>query len=551
MTTLDAPPAAAKRPGNLSLAHRGGIAALLIGVIHALYGLTPTAWEWTTMQDIPYILRRLDPTFNPHDFYTNAVVDTPRFGVYWLTRGFALFGIDWPGALYAVKVSTAIIRPALIFFVIALAAERMADRTGNMAALPYTYAGALVFILAFILWPVWWMPMGWVSAFVMEPVSASQIAATLGLGLTCMILHTPHRRLWLKAVLLAATTALHPAIGLALWAWTAPVWLYASSTWRAGALRAMTCLVPALGVAAALAVTYAEPETLSAEAFREIYVRWRHPFHYDLAYIFEFGRGQIISIVLLAGLWILSLRTQRQDTILLTTGFVGVSVGAVALHWIGVDVLASKAAMKLGATRFTSLAPVFVMMALAVVGVALSAKSEPFGAKGPKRSSTAAPAFAAAAALLTAIIAPLSFQPPLADTQSRDLVDWLSEHTEPSDVFIDMTLVPVANDRDGIHFHASDITQSVRVFAQRPVFADKGYTFTERTSEAFRERLQTNLALSRQPAETLLCNTNGYRADYALYMAGHPMMPEQAAPVLKTHRWSLFDLKRDLPCPSS
>ncbi|MEL6245716.1 MAG: hypothetical protein AAFQ85_10235, partial [Pseudomonadota bacterium] len=68
--------------------------------------------------------------------------------------------------------------------------------------------------------------------------------------------------------------------------------------------------------------------------------------------------------------------------------------------------------------------------------------------------------------------------------------------------------------------------------------------------EAFRERLQTNLALSRQPAETLLCNTNGYRADYALYMAGHPMMPEQAAPVLKTHRWSLFDLKRDLPCPS-
>ena len=76
---------------------------------------THTAFEWTTTQDIPFILRIIDPNFINNDFYTNSVAGSPRFIFSYIVYGFTLLGFDWYSALYFLKLLLVVCVPSLIF----------------------------------------------------------------------------------------------------------------------------------------------------------------------------------------------------------------------------------------------------------------------------------------------------------------------------------------------------------------------------------------------------------------------------------------------------
>ena len=91
------------------------IILLIVSLLQYLLIVSHTAFEWTTTQDIPLLLRMLDPDYLKNDFYTNAAINAPRHGFRWLISVPIILGLDWYKAIYLCKVIVYIIYKPLMF----------------------------------------------------------------------------------------------------------------------------------------------------------------------------------------------------------------------------------------------------------------------------------------------------------------------------------------------------------------------------------------------------------------------------------------------------
>ena len=91
------------------------IILLIVSLLQYLLFVSHTAFEWTTTQDIPLLLRMLDSDYLKNDFYTNAAINAPRHGFRWLISVPIILGLDWYKAIYLCKVIVYIIYKPLMF----------------------------------------------------------------------------------------------------------------------------------------------------------------------------------------------------------------------------------------------------------------------------------------------------------------------------------------------------------------------------------------------------------------------------------------------------
>ena len=539
-------------PRNTQITLIGLVVLLVAGLVTHLILQTNGTYTGLTTLDTPVFLRAMDSGFNVHDFYTNAIADTPRDGFVWMIRPFTLLGVDWLTVISWHATASAMARPLLTFAIFVMAAHRASSEAQDTRLLLPAYLLAAATILVTFAFPGFYHPGGWYVGHAVTNIAGSHYAVLLSLILTLMILHAPARGYPAKIALAGIITFIHPAIGLGIWSWLVPLMIWLSPSLKVAAQR---CAMLGIGVAAAIVLTlslYAQPKAIDVETFREIYAYWRHPFHYQMSFLWPNANGFWFTVVALLGGAIVAARFKDKRIVLMLLGFLGVFLGALGLQWVGTDLFPTRSVIQLGPTRFTSHTALYGLIGLIVVAIHRYAS---VGTRRPDPELTIFPerptrtlAIAGAAALLVA--APIKATYAATMPPDDPIITWLQDNTAPDDVVQDMHMGPYFLNSDGIWVHYDHVTFSIRDFAERPIFADKAFPFKEDTFVEFRDRLQVAKRLAQTPVDNVMCDTGGYRLDYLIYNSKTPTRPLETNPIVQSGDWSLYSAEQ-FPCPEA
>ena len=91
----------------------------LLSIIYYFFGNFPfSAYEWSTIVDIPFLLRTLDPNYLTHDFYTNSVINSPKLIYAQFVVIFIKLGFTWYNALYFLKICFYVFKYPLLFSIL-------------------------------------------------------------------------------------------------------------------------------------------------------------------------------------------------------------------------------------------------------------------------------------------------------------------------------------------------------------------------------------------------------------------------------------------------
>ncbi|MEL6955421.1 MAG: hypothetical protein AAFO88_02140 [Pseudomonadota bacterium] len=503
----------------------------LYALIHLLYFVNLHTMEWTTNQEMPFILRGLDPGFNSEDFFTNSVENSPRVGFAFVIHTLIALGMDWETALYTVKSALILVRPLLIFFIVLRLAEGMLTTTGSRKYLSGVVISGALFA-SFVYWiDGAYMIAGWDMVFANDVLSPMSLAATLLMGALLVLVSQRWRgSLLATGALIAMAGWIHPVMGLVGWAWIA-IFLVGLREKPLNALREGALLLPfALVPAVVLQLMFGEPGSdLSARAYRDIYVTWRHPWHFDMAYAVNHMRGLPIVGLAFALALILALEARAWRIVTMLGLMAGLAIGALVTQYITTNLLAISLFVSLGPSRTVNMLCLFLFLGLLMAAMARMSSS----AGGVKQNDTTTPArplghsgFSILGALLLSLpIAGYSVLkgPPL--PEQRAIVAWLKDNTGPSDVVAFMDLRPNRPEQGG-YFEDNHLTSVIRVYGERPIFYDKTFPLRRHAAVEFRDRHDTARAMVVEDLSDLKCAAQPFRLDYAIYSQEHPNMPD-------------------------
>ncbi len=525
-------------------------AVLACSLIHAVFAMAPHALEWTTYQDIPYLLRAADPGFNAADNYTNSVADAPRGGFAAFARLLMAMGADWQLALLILKTAMTLTRPLLVFLILVRLSETILTRAGRQDLMGYALPGAA--FCAALLYETngSYSLAGWLPLHTLHDLSPMSLAGTVYLGVLCL-LTGPARpaRLYLAGAGLALVTLVHPVIGLGGWAW-AGLWLVGlRETWRSALIEtaklAPFTALPLLG----LQLIYGDAGTLPTADYRDIYTLWRHPWHFDMTQILTFSRGLFPAAGALAGFIALAAFTRAWRLAVMLAGFAALCTLAVGVQYFGTSLMVIDAVITLGPSRFLSFLPLFLLLGGAMAVLAFLAHRMPPASNGGAMS-TAPATYAGLGALALALClsvpvatARIERGPP--DPHHAAIAQWLSDNTPEDAMIADLD---IAGPAPRIAFHNTELTLAVRVFAQRPVFADKAFPLRRGAAVDFRDRLETNRVLADTPFAAIACAARPYRLDYVIYRGKAGQRPEDRTPDFASGPYAIYAVELPAAC---
>ena len=551
----DAPPARDRELTQFKVVILCSI-VFIMALVHLLYFVTAHTMEWTTNQEMPYVLRGLDPGFNPHDFFTNSVENSPRIGFAFVINCLVALGMDWETAFYTMKAAMALVRPLLLFFIVLRLAESMLTTPRARQLLP-TVAGVAAIAPTLIYWyDGAYMIAGWDMVFANDALSPMAFAASILLGAILVIVSPPWRgSVLVTGVLMMMAGFIHPVMGLSGWAWIS-VFLIGLRDKPLNALRESAILLPfALAPALFLQVMYGETgSTLSAEAYRDIYATWRHPWHFDMSYAMNHMRGLPLVGVVFTAAMALAVRAKAWRLVTMLALVISLAVGALVTQYVTTNLMAISLFVNLGPSRAVNLLCLFLFLGFAM---AVFAQFQNEGEKGEvARTANGATRLGHSGFW---VLGALVFSVPIASYNiakgaplpaQKELVSWLQDNTDEADVVAFMDLKPTRTADSG-HFEPNVLTSIIRVYAERPVFYDKTFPLRRHASIEFRARHDTARAMVTKDLEELRCAAQPFRLDYVVYGKGNPYTPE-TAPDFTSGPYTLFKVPPQTgPCPAS
>ncbi|MEM9739621.1 MAG: hypothetical protein AAF829_07105 [Pseudomonadota bacterium] len=525
---------------------------LLSGLFQLVFVASPHTLEWTSNQDIPFVLRATDPGFNPGDFFTNASEGAPRTGFAAFVRMLMALGMDWEAAFYTLKAAVILIRPILVFFILLRLAEHVlaSEKTPRLLR----PAGAIAAIYAATMYQTdtWYMIAGWDQIHTNDVISPMSLSATLLFGSLLVIL-TRHGRaaLLFAGALLAVAGWVHPVVALCGWVWISILlvglnWSFGKTVRLAGILLPFA-LVPAL----LLQVLYVEPNVISAQEYRDIYVTWRHPMHFDMGYAVGHVRGLPILVLLFAvgTAWTVLSGNRRQGAMIALMALF--PVAALLTQFITTNLTAISIFVSLGPSRALNLLVPFLVFGLSLAGFTWAARRSPSADSVvlfPDKMCNAGPAILSAC-LLSVIVGPVHVQRGVPDQGTAELVDWIAENTSEDDVIADMNLVRDRPFQAG-YFEPNLVSSAIRIHAQRAVFYDKTFPYRRAAASEFKARNDFNRSLVGLSMEMIACSIGQYSIDYAYYHTNHPHIPADQS-VFSNEDYLVFRVPAAVACDTA
>ncbi len=325
------------------------IILLIVSLLQYLLFVSHTAFEWTTTQDIPLLLRMLDPDYLKNDFYTNAAINAPRHGFRWLISVPIILGLDWYKAIYLCKVIVYIIYKPLMFLA-------MYTVVNGWRPLKGAQKESVKFILfIFVTFELFHLQggsnlAGWgpVYANVFSPMDLSLIISLFYLilinlkSIKCQII---------SVIFLAFSTFIHPVMGMGMFVvkniFTFPLLNTKLYLTKEIAPFIVGVLLPII----LMKINYQVTNILNANEFVEYVIVNRHPHHYLMSSVLgaRFVWWMIVLIIPL----IAAIIMKNRSLIILSFSVIISFIFPVFLQYFGTEIMPQKIIAELGPSRFT------------------------------------------------------------------------------------------------------------------------------------------------------------------------------------------------------
>ena len=339
------------------------IILLIVSLLQYLLFVSHTAFEWTTTQDIPLLLRMLDSDYLKNDFYTNAAINAPRHGFRWLISVPIILGLNWYKAIYLCKVIVYIIYKPLMFLA-------MYTVVSGWCPLKGAQKESVKFILfVFVTFELFHLQgdsklAGWhpVYANVFSPMDLSLIISLFYLilfnlkSIKCQII---------SVIFLAFSTFIHPVMGMGMFVVKNIFTLPLLNTKLYLAKEIAPFIVGVLLPILLMKINYQVTNILNANEFVEYVIVNRHPHHYLMSSVLgaRFVWWMIVLIIPL----IAAIIMKNRSLIILSFSAIISFIFPVFLQYFGTEIMPQKIIAELGPSRFTCFASLIWVLEIIIL----------------------------------------------------------------------------------------------------------------------------------------------------------------------------------------
>lgn len=508
----------------------------VLAMIKFILGGNHTVIEWTTAQDLPLLLRSLNPDFLTNDFYTNSIVDAPRYVMIAIYKILMMQGLDWYNSVYLLKCVYVIASRVLLF--LALSQIIKAYKTPNVSEKTYQVIQFVLFLLVVlgVMNNFQGKPGGWGSVAGYKFVASSTLSYTIGLAYTCLYFSkTRFRAIYLPMLILSATT-IHPVVGLIAIIFTLLFKIPLNSWTKQDTKQLAIDTIIGIGIPYyGYLFMFPSAEILNTKEFIYHYVLIHHPFHYFVSSIIDFSTAKW-TLSLIVPL-IIACKMKDKQLILLTAFGVAGFVVPLIVQYLGTEIFPIKALVQFGPTRFTMYSTIiyFTTILIMINRVEKFPFSIKKSAKIPKlltsyRKHLTFPVIIATIAVTFFV----TIKPPenvYKNGRSAAMFEWIKKNTAKDATFF-------------IRDRYLETFFMVRTIAQRPVFTDYAYTFTEKSSEECSKRFMILKASKNYKPDEFKCLTNFYNIEYLIVAMEEVEKFKDYEPLYKGNEFNIYDIAK-------
>ena len=244
------------------------------------------AFKWTAFTNFPALINNIYNGVLEYDFFTNAIINTPRFIIQYVLLIPSKIGIGWYEGVYLYDVIISIIYMPIIFLCFNTIINKFCiKKDENLSNTIFFHFIIFIIIASDIIISLQhdYSLLGWESAFHTLDAEADDYALLIGL----FYLHFnftknfPYRQS-ICILLLTICTLIHLLIGLAIFSIMGLYYLSLRKTYYSHHLL-LQLLIGLLFPIIFLLLYYENPNPLDAEKFINIYNLTTHAFHYKIS----------------------------------------------------------------------------------------------------------------------------------------------------------------------------------------------------------------------------------------------------------------------------
>lgn len=524
------------------------VLSIIFSLIYIIF-FEKTILVWSTISEIPILIRLQDPSYLTNDFFTNSITESPKIIFGHLINYLNFFGISWLPALYFLKVASIILIPLLLF--------KTYKNISNLwfsDKLKIKYGGLInqsIFLLSFgfigllQLFPQMF-PFGWGAMELTYSIDPMKAAFTFGLLFLCIYSSRNNYPFLISLILLFISSILHPVIGISIYI----ISLLFIFSGQINIIKVRESVILALfGIifpSLMMMVLFDNSSFLSSYEFLDIYVKLRHPHHYLASEILNIYTLMWIFLLLIP-IYLSKLVRDRKLLILSILVFISI-ISSVLLQFVFTEIFPSKLIMKIGPTRFTSFCSIMLSINLIIL---LPSLFEYINNKEHKKSF-----FYQIIKLLSVYISYFSFKlqkflrPKLIqlaciplliflvfgltfdnkidnylDSSDLEITDWIENNTAKDDMI----------------FSPEFDTFLVRIVSERSIYADFSFPFSERYMREFSDRYKFYLESKNLKISDYECFKNSKKQIDYIILSNR--LRDKIKPIFSNELWSIYDAR--------
>lgn len=493
---------------------------IIFSLLYFLLFNTSNAFEWTTVSYIPLIYRLEDPTFLINDFFTNSNFNTPRIFPVMVFRLLSNNLLQVNRVLYLIKLLIMTITPIFVYMFLNLITDKILVYIDIIIEKKVQYF--ITFLSVVLLYINYdYEVFGWGSIIDFKFLSSMQIAFFLGLIGNVIHLKDFRFKYLFVILFLSISTFFHPIIGFfsLLILISFELFFYGANI---KLIRITFYSISVLSVIGLMLHMFSS-NGLSTIDYINIYIRYSHPDHYLVTYIFENNIfGYIYFNFIYVILVILNYKVSCLRNIRLILYFYVIFYAFGISQYLFIEIFPVKFIATLGPSRFfvfreILLTPLilstiflyidkykntYVELEQLVSEISLFFQNLARFIFHVFRSKINLSIFTILSLLIFFFV---TYDDPfnLSKNPSKsELIEWISNNTEEESVFF---IVGDIND-----------TFIIRVLAQRAVFIDNAFSFDENFMEEYYARSIIGFNLKGAKIDNYICLIDNYKIDYFL-----------------------------------
>ena len=467
----------------------------------AWYGNTfsynPVAWP--AIAEVPIVLRIIDPAYNHLDFYTNAASNSPKIVFASMIAAADLVGLNW-FKFFQVATNIVVLSSPIVYYFTCKSIFEHPSVTSKIRISDWQKITLSIFFstpIFLFLQQDGASPLGWEAIETYRILVPMNFAFFFG---SLALLASLRDKKYTSRILLLFAAIIHPIIGLFF---LFPMLFQNYQRYKFQSCRVeifyFHSLIDSLIVAIPALILYIflfRANSVDAQLFNETYIKLRHPHHYNLASLIHIGTYIWIALFLSLNVIAYSLKIRWLINL---TKIITISVlFPIIIHYVGAEIFNSKQFAAVGLNRFSAFYLWIWKLTASIVFACIIDEmnkrtvqnKEHNGAQDAKRKS---PRFVfllvGTIGCFSYITTPNSIKDFLT-TDEREIVEWLNLNTNKSS-----TIQPVKFNPFWI-----------RILAERAVYADSTFPFTENSLREFSKRYQLHLSIEESFISTYECN---------------------------------------------